>query len=106
MNRDHSYPGAVPYRTPRAALVILAVAVFFVGATEFMLSSMFAPLAAAFDTSPVGASWLVSSYALSYALVAPVFGYFSDRMDRSRLLLYRLTVVRDRWTRNHSGTVP
>ena len=88
----------VSHSTPKAdhlspsVLLILAVVVFFVGATEFMLSSMFAPLAAAFNTSTVGASWLVSSYALSYALAAPVFGYFSDRMDRRTLLLAALTL--------------
>ncbi|KMW73597.1 arabinose ABC transporter permease [Photorhabdus luminescens subsp. luminescens] len=68
-------------------LFILSVTVFFVGATEFMLSSMLTPLAVAFGTTTVGASWLVSSYAFSYALAAPVFGYFSDRINRSKLLL-------------------
>ncbi|WP_254921101.1 MFS transporter [Photorhabdus luminescens] len=68
-------------------LFILSVTIFFVGATEFMLSSMLTPLAVAFGTTTVGASWLVSSYAFSYALAAPVFGYFSDHINRSKLLL-------------------
>ncbi|KQW46806.1 MULTISPECIES: MFS transporter [unclassified Ensifer] len=71
----------------RILLHILALAVFFVGATEFMLSAMLAPLAQAFDITPANASWLVSSYALSYAIAAPIFGFLSDRMDRRRLLL-------------------
>nr|WP_272953779.1 MFS transporter [Ensifer canadensis] len=71
---------------------ILALAVFFVGATEFMLSAMLAPLAQAFDITPAHASWLVSSYALSYAIAAPIFGFLSDRMDRRRLLLVSLVL--------------
>ncbi len=51
---------------------------------------MLTPLAVAFGTTAIGASWLVSSYAFSYALAAPIFGYFSDRINRSRLLLISL----------------
>ncbi|WP_372070627.1 MFS transporter (plasmid) [Tistrella mobilis] len=71
----------------RRLLPLLAVTVFFVGATEFMLSSMLAPLADAFDTTPAGAAWLISGYAVAYAIAAPVFGWLSDRVDRGRLLL-------------------
>nr|WP_255609262.1 MFS transporter [Methylosinus sp. Sm6] len=71
-------------------LPVLALVVYFVGATEFMLSPMLAPLGAAFDVTPARAAWLVSSYAFAYALAAPVFGYFSDRIDRRRLLLAAL----------------
>ncbi len=76
----------------RFILPTLALAVFFVGATEFMLSAMLSPLAFAFHTTPSQASWLVSSYALSYAVAAPIFGYLSDRMDRRRLLLVSLVL--------------
>jgi multidrug resistance protein len=68
----------------------LALAVYFVGATEFMLSPMLAPLGAAFDVTPAGAAWLVSSYASTYALAAPFLGHFSDRIDRRRILLSAL----------------
>ncbi|MGH6836919.1 MAG: MFS transporter [Methylocella sp.] len=74
----------------RFLLPVLALAVYFVGATEFMLSAMLTPLADAFETTPAQASWLVSSYALSYAVAAPLFGHLSDRIDRRRLLLASL----------------
>ncbi|WP_257255468.1 MFS transporter [Endozoicomonas sp. SESOKO3] len=74
----------------RGALIVFTMAVFFVGATEFMLSSMLRPLAQAFDTSTTKASWLIASYAISYAIAAPIFGYISDRVDRTRLLLIAL----------------
>lgn len=49
-------------------LLALSMAVFFVGVTEFMLSSMLGPLAQAFHTTTSGAAWLISSYAFSYAI--------------------------------------
>ncbi|MBP1847582.1 multidrug resistance protein [Rhizobium petrolearium] len=76
----------------RLMLPTFALAVFFVGATEFMLSTMLSPLASAFDTTPAHASWLVSSYAFSYAVAAPIFGFLSDRIDRRRLLLASLVL--------------
>ncbi|WP_261855970.1 MFS transporter [Vibrio ruber] len=70
--------------------MILAISVFLVGATEFMLSSMLRPLADAFNTTTVNASWLVASYAIAYAVSAPILGYISDRIDRRSLLLLAL----------------
>ncbi|WP_323840538.1 MFS transporter [Photorhabdus africana] len=90
MNKKAQYSSTLEQSTKYTFLFILSVTVFFVGATEFMLSSMLSPLAIAFGTTAVGASWLVSSYAFSYALAAPIFGYFSDRINRSRLLLISL----------------
>jgi DHA1 family inner membrane transport protein len=77
-------------RSSRMLLLVLALSVYFVGSAEFMLSSMLSPLAQAFRTSPEGAAWLISSYACSYAVAAPVLGYFSDRVNRGRLLLVAL----------------
>ena len=77
----------------RFLLPTLALAVFFVGASEFMLSAMLTPLAQVFDVPSARAAWLVSSYALTYALAAPVFGYLSDRMDRRRWLLLSLLLL-------------
>ncbi|QQM29693.1 MFS transporter [Martelella lutilitoris] len=74
----------------RPFLAILALAVFFVGASEFMLSAMLGPLAEAFRTSPARASWLISGYAFTYAVAAPILGYLSDRIDRVRFLLFAL----------------
>ncbi|MCY1256292.1 Purine efflux pump PbuE [compost metagenome] len=71
-------------------LPVLALAVCMVGAAEFMLSPMLAPLADAFATTPARASGLVSAYALSYAVAAPLMGWFSDRAGRRRVLLTAL----------------
>ncbi|WP_406833545.1 MFS transporter [Morganella morganii] len=70
-----------PYTLP-----VLAFTVFFTGVTEFMVSPMLTPLAAAFDVTPAQASWLIAVYTLSYALAAPMLGRLSDRIGRYRML--------------------
>ena len=74
----------------RMLLAVLSMSVFFVGASEFMLSAMLNPLSAAFGTDSVHVAWLISSYAFAYAVAAPLLGYLSDRINRSRLLLIAL----------------
>jgi predicted MFS family arabinose efflux permease len=74
----------------RTLLAVLTMSVFFVGASEFMLSAMLKPLSIAFDTDSVRIAWLISSYAFAYAIAAPFLGYLSDRIDRGRLLLVAL----------------
>ncbi|KGE01789.1 arabinose ABC transporter permease [Achromobacter sp. RTa] len=71
-------------------LSVLSMSVFFVGASEFMLTAMLNPLSGAFGASSAQVAWLISSYALAYAIAAPVFGHLSDRIDRRRLLLFAL----------------
>ncbi|CAB3769230.1 Putative multidrug resistance protein MdtD [Paraburkholderia humisilvae] len=70
----------------KTLLLVLAMSVFFVGASEFMLSAMLDPLSTAFRTDPVRIAWLISSYAFAYAITAPLLGYLSDRINRGRLL--------------------
>ena len=74
----------------RTLLSVLSMSVFFVGASEFMLSTMLNPLSVAFGTDSIGIAWLISSYAFAYAIAAPFLGYLSDRINRSRLLLIAL----------------
>jgi len=74
----------------RTLLLVLSMSVFFVGASEFMLSAMLNPLSVAFGTNSVRITWLISSYAFAYAIAAPLLGYLSDRVNRSRLLLVAL----------------
>ena len=74
----------------RALLSVLSLSVFFVGASEFMLAAMLNPLGAAFGTDTAQTTWLISSYALAYAIAAPILGHLSDRVDRRRLLLIAL----------------
>lgn len=72
---------------PWLKLTIFIITVFFVGVAEFMLSSMLSPLANAFGTTVDKAALLISGYAFSYAISAPIIGYFSKKINRIKLLL-------------------
>ncbi|MGO4726956.1 MULTISPECIES: MFS transporter [unclassified Inquilinus] len=71
----------------RAILLVPALSVCLVGAVEFMLAPMLAPLADAFAATPEAAARLVSAYALAYAAAAPFAGRLADRIGRRRVLL-------------------
>ncbi|WP_048649177.1 MFS transporter [Nitratireductor soli] len=77
----------------RLLLPVLALAVFFVGATEFMIAPMLTPIATAFAAPPAAAAWLISAYALAYALGAPLFGLLAHRLSRRRLLIAALILL-------------
>ncbi|WP_113156233.1 MFS transporter [Nitratireductor sp. OM-1] len=77
----------------RLLLPVLALAVFFVGVTEFMIAPLLTPIGAAFGVTPAAASWLISGYALAYAVGAPLIGLVAHRLDRRRLLLTALTLL-------------
>ena len=81
-----------PAPSPSLILATLALAVYFVGAVEFMLAPMLTPLALAFAAKPADVVWLVSAYAVSYAVLAPLIGLHSDRIGRRRLLLPALAL--------------
>lgn len=57
-----------------------------------MLAPMLTPLASAFAGKPADIAWLVSAYAVSYAVLAPLIGLLSDRIGRRRLLLPALAL--------------
>ncbi|WP_272680956.1 MFS transporter [Providencia sp. PROV129] len=77
----------------RCLLFVLAISVYLVGATEFMLSAIMFPLANAFNVQALQISWLISAYAFSYALAAPVVGFLSDKMDKRKMLLVAMLFI-------------
>lgn len=52
----------------RTLLSVLSMSGFFVGASEFMLSTMLNPLSVAFDTDSTSIAWLISSYSFAHAI--------------------------------------
>lgn len=86
---------ACPVREPRDRLLIplLALCVFFVGATEFMVAPLLSPIAGAFDATPAQASLLISGYAFAYAIGAPVLGVLFRSNGRGGLLLAGLFLL-------------
>ena len=70
----------------------LALIMFLIGADEYILASILAPMGETFDVAPARITLLVTAYALPCALLAPLFGAVSDRWGRRRVLLPSLAV--------------
>ncbi len=73
---------------PYAKIVFpLALIMFLLGADEYILSSILAPVGESFGVEPARVTLLVTVYALPCAVLAPFFGALSDRWGRRRVLL-------------------
>ncbi|HWL84371.1 MAG TPA: MFS transporter [Polyangiaceae bacterium] len=70
----------------------LALVMFLIGADEYILSSILAPMGETFGVAPARITLLVTAYALPCALLAPLFGTLSDRWGRRRVLLPSMAI--------------
>ncbi|HEV3173200.1 MAG TPA: MFS transporter [Actinocrinis sp.] len=78
----------VPTATSGTAIAWLAAATMFViGTDTFLVAPMLPTLAHAFHVPTSRSGWMVSAYALGFALFALVAGPLSDGRDRRRVLL-------------------
>ncbi|EKF40687.1 mfs transporter [Nitratireductor indicus C115] len=77
----------------RLLLSLLALCVFFVGATEFMVAPLLSPIGTAFNATPAEAALLISGYALAYAIGAPLLGLLFRSSGRRPLLLSSLFLL-------------
>jgi len=70
----------------------LALIMFLIGADEYILSSILAPMGESFHVEPARVALLVTAYALPCAVLGPLFGALSDRWGRRRVVLPALAV--------------
>jgi MFS transporter, DHA1 family, inner membrane transport protein len=68
-------------------LLILAFANFVIGMGAFVVIGVLTPVAQAFGVDKASAGWLMTIYALVYALASPVLVSTSGAADRRRVLL-------------------
>jgi len=78
-------PPAEPANTP--LLLALAAANFAIGMGAFGVIGLLTPVAAGFDLTPSAAGWMMSLYALVYAIASPVLVALTGRIDRAGILV-------------------
>jgi predicted MFS family arabinose efflux permease len=70
--------------------LLLAFANFSVGMAAFGVIGVLPPVAAAFGIAIADAGWLMTVYALVYAVASPLLVMMTGRIDRARVLLVAL----------------
>ena len=73
-----------------ARLAVAWLTVFLVGTELFVFSPLLPVLAADYHVAPALAGLSVTMFSLAYMVSAPLFGYFSDRVGRRRVLICSL----------------
>jgi DHA1 family inner membrane transport protein len=77
----------------QALLLTLALGNFVLGTGAFVLPALLEPLAADLGISLAAAGWLMSGYALAYALGSPLLTALTGRWPRRRVLLTGLALI-------------
>ncbi|HEX3522325.1 MAG TPA: MFS transporter [Stellaceae bacterium] len=75
---------------PPARLAVAWLTMFLVGTELFVFSPLLPVLAADYHIAPALAGLSVTMFSLAYMVTAPLFGYFSDRIGRRRVLICSL----------------
>jgi predicted MFS family arabinose efflux permease len=73
-----------------ARLAVAWLTMFMVGTELFVFSPLLPVLAAGYHVAPASAGLSVTTFSLAYTVSAPLFGYFSDRVGRRRVLVCSL----------------
>jgi MFS transporter, DHA1 family, putative efflux transporter len=76
--------------SPPARLAVAWLTMFLVGTELFVFSPLLPVLAADYHIAPALAGLAVTMFSLAYMVTAPLFGYFSDRIGRRRVLICSL----------------
>src|SRR5205823_715556 len=74
------------------ALILLAVGTFTVGTSQLVIAGILPLLATEFDVSVAMAGWLVTAYALAFAIVTPLVAMRTGRLPRRKVLLVCMAV--------------
>ncbi|WP_191090038.1 MFS transporter [Histidinibacterium aquaticum] len=79
--------------SPRLLIPVLAAANVVVGLNAFLVIGVIEPLAGGFEVSEAAAGRLLTTYALSYALLSPLLVALTGRLGRRRVLAGGMMVL-------------
>ncbi|MDQ2095790.1 MFS transporter [Rhodalgimonas zhirmunskyi] len=90
--------GAVPARTVRLVILVLALANFIIGIGAFLVIGAMVPIIEDFGVSAARGGWIMTSYAISYAIMSPIIVALTGSAGRRKvlslgLLLFTLSCV-------------
>jgi DHA1 family inner membrane transport protein len=74
------------------ALLVLALSAFAIGTTEFVIMGLLPDVARSLAVSIPTAGWLITSYALSVAIGAPIMAVATASLPRKRALLILMVI--------------
>jgi len=75
-----------------AALLVIMQAIFMELLNASLINVAIPSIKAGFNASPQAAQWLISGYALGFAVVLPAAGMLADRLGHKRVFLAGLAL--------------
>lgn len=79
-------PADGPAAAPRGLVPVLSAANFVIGTGAFMVIGALGPIARGLDLSPAQAGWILTSYALAYAVLSPLLVALTGGIGRRRVM--------------------
>lgn len=76
-----------------ALLILLSVGMLIVGFGAFGVLGVITPMSRDLALTPVGAGWIVSAYALAYAIGSPLGASLTGRLDRRTVLVIGMGLI-------------
>ncbi|MEJ6405046.1 MFS transporter [Yoonia sp. 2307UL14-13] len=76
----------------RALIPTLSAANFIIGMGAFVLIGMLTPISEGLGISPARTGWIMTTYALAYAVLSPVLVSLTGKVGRRRLLTFALGI--------------
>ena len=84
--------GIMPRSSSSLAIAVLSAANFIIGMGAFMVVGILTPVGIDLGLSPSRAGWMMTIYALCYAVMSPVLVALTGTIGRRRILVLGLTI--------------
>ena len=76
----------------RVSLIVGWITLFLIGIDLFVVSPLLPFISEAFHTSSAMTGWMVTVFAITYAIFAPLFGWLSDKNGRGAYITFGLVL--------------